>query len=211
MKKIIVLCIITPIISFSQSIIESTENNNLVAVIQAIQRGDSVNTQDDGGFTALHIAAWNGYLDILRYLLELGANPNIPSKAGSPPLRFATPEARALLIRYGAHEQENTPPAPRLLYSPKIYIENTKPITNTIVSNVVSNIITNISNFIESGTVYISNTYRIYDYPKRSYNLLSNLSPEQSIALHDWDADGNNSIHQAARAGNLERIKQLVT
>ncbi|MGL5956384.1 MAG: ankyrin repeat domain-containing protein, partial [Brevinema sp.] len=28
---------------------------------------------------------------------------------------------------------------------------------------------------------------------------------------HDWDADGNNSIHQAARAGNLERIKQLVT
>ncbi|MGL4677490.1 MAG: ankyrin repeat domain-containing protein [Brevinema sp.] len=209
MKKIIILCVLAPIISFSQSIIESTENDDLVAVMRGIQKGININFQDEGGFTALHIASWNGYLDILRYLLDSGADPNIASKAGSTPLRFATPEAKTLLIQYGAYESETQTPIPRLLYSPKIYVENTKPITNTVVSNIISNIITNISNFIEN-TIYISNTYRVYDYPKLSYNLLSNLTPEQSITLHDWDPSGNNSIHQAARAGDLDKIKQLV-
>ncbi|MBX9831122.1 ankyrin repeat domain-containing protein [Candidatus Babeliales bacterium] len=41
-----------------------------------------INRQNDGGRTALHIAASNKKLDIVNYLLEQGADPNIEDKQG---------------------------------------------------------------------------------------------------------------------------------
>lgn len=208
MKKLVLLCLFFPSIIFAQNIIQYAENNDLSSLMQSVQNGANINQMDPGGFTALHISAWNGYIDILQFLLNEGADPNIRSLAGSTPIRFATPEAKAILLQNGAISEDSlTPQVPRLLYSPNIYIEQAP--NQAPIKTIVSNIITNISNYIEQ-TVYVSNTYRIYDYPKKSYNLLTNLTPEQSIALHDWDVDGNNSIHQAARDGDLEKIQTLI-
>ncbi len=206
MKRIVLLCIFAPIVTFGQTLIELAEGNNLDGVILALRQGAYVNQTDEGGFTALHVASWNGYADVVRALLQAGANPNIPSKAGSTAIRFSTPEIKNMLVQYGAIDSEYNPTAPRLLYSPNIYVQKGE---NKPSVTIVSNIITNISNFIEYST-NITRNVRFYGYPKRSYDLLSNMSPEQSIALHNWDARGNNSIHQAAIAGNIERLKELI-
>lgn len=188
-----------------KNLIQLAENNNFLGVVQAIQDGTPINMIDESGFTALHVVSWNGYIDIARFLLQQGADPNIESKAGNPPIRFATPTIRSLLIQYGAREPAPDLIVPKLFNTPRIYIENrSAPVTNTI-----NNTITNISNFI-SNTTYISNTYYQYDYPKKSYDLLTQLDLEDSIALHNWDRDGNNSILQAAMDGDLDRIKELI-
>jgi ankyrin repeat protein len=41
-----------------------------------IERGAAVNQGDNSGFTPLHLAAANGYLEIARLLLEAGADAN---------------------------------------------------------------------------------------------------------------------------------------
>ena len=218
MKKLLLLLLwLTPTINHTQNLIQLAENNDYTGIVYAVQSSDTININmtDSAGFTALHVASWNGYIDIARYLLDKGANPNIVSKAGNTPLSFATPNIKDLLINYGAFEQDKNITLPRMLYSPNIYVESSTPppaplpLPNVVISNTVSNIITNISNFIEN-TTYVSNTYRIFDYPKKSYNLLTNLSPVESIAIHNWDVDGNNSIHQAAQKGDLKKIQELV-
>ena len=212
MKKLLLLLLLfIPTINHTQNLIQLAENNDYSGIVYAVQNSDvNINMTDGAGFTALHVASWNGYIDIARYLLDKGANPNILSKAGNTPLSFASPNIKNLLVNYGAFEQDKNITLPRMLYSPNIYMGNSAPTPSPVqISNIVSNIITNISNFIEN-TTYVSNTYRIFDYPKKSYNLLTNLSPEESIAIHNWDVDGNNSIHQAAESGELEKIQELV-
>ncbi|WP_298692838.1 ankyrin repeat domain-containing protein, partial [uncultured Sulfuricurvum sp.] len=48
-----------------------------------------VNAQDSGGATALHLAAWKGFTDIVRYLLQNGASGNAMSTDGMTPLDIA--------------------------------------------------------------------------------------------------------------------------
>ena len=209
MKKLLLLLLFTPVINYTQNLIQLAENNDYAGIVYTVQNSSvNINMTDHAGFTALHVASWNGYIDIARYLLDNGANPNIMSKAGNTPLSFASPNIKNLLVSYGAFEQDNAITLPRMLYSPNIYMESSSPPPAPTPVQ-ISNIITNISNFIEN-TTYVSNTYRIFDYPKKSYNLLTNLSPEESIAIHNWDVDGNNSIHQAAESGELEKIQELV-
>jgi len=60
----------------------------------------------DGG-TPLHVAADRGYLRIVKFLLEHGANPNMKNNYGNTPLHFAAtyghPEVAELLLEHGAN------------------------------------------------------------------------------------------------------------
>jgi ankyrin repeat protein len=42
-----------------------------------LARGGYPNSRSDGGQTALHLAAWSGDLDMVRLLVDAGANPNV--------------------------------------------------------------------------------------------------------------------------------------
>jgi uncharacterized protein len=51
-----------------------------------IQAGYNLNSQDDKGYTALILAAYNGHLDSVEQLLEAGADPCVEDKRGNTAL-----------------------------------------------------------------------------------------------------------------------------
>ena len=65
------------------------------------------NTRDAMGATALHDAVWSGRVELVRLLLDHGADPNIPHAEGlSTPLHYAAIKGNAaiaaILIDHGA-------------------------------------------------------------------------------------------------------------
>jgi len=48
-----------------------------------------INEKNDKGWTALIIAAYNGYNNITDFLLKSNANPNLPNLKGTTPLMYA--------------------------------------------------------------------------------------------------------------------------
>ncbi|OOV79296.1 MULTISPECIES: ankyrin repeat domain-containing protein [unclassified Acinetobacter] len=46
----------------------------LAEVEKSLANGTDVNSADDEGYSALHAAAENGYLDVVKLLVEKGAN-----------------------------------------------------------------------------------------------------------------------------------------
>ena len=51
---------------------------------------DDVNARDDDGATPLHQAAWEGDVELIRRLLEAGADPSLTdARFGSTPLEWA--------------------------------------------------------------------------------------------------------------------------
>ena len=55
----------------------ATYTNRGDVVRLLIQKGANVKATDDAGWTPLHLAASNGYVEIARLLLEAGADPNM--------------------------------------------------------------------------------------------------------------------------------------
>lgn len=63
-----------------------------------LSEGSDVNAADYSGLTPLHAAAARDSVDVVRLLLERGADPDAPVANGSSPLkhvrRLGTPEMR---------------------------------------------------------------------------------------------------------------------
>jgi len=74
-----------------EELIEAALGGNLARVKRlVIDCGVDPNVQDDDGDTPLHLAAWNGYLTIVKFLLEHGADPNIQDDDGDTPLDYGS-------------------------------------------------------------------------------------------------------------------------
>lgn len=89
---------------------------NLVALENELRSStDNVSAADKDGFTALHVAAQNGHIPIVRKLLAAGAEVNVLDCYGNGPLWTASRQASlaiatepafeiaALLLRSGAN------------------------------------------------------------------------------------------------------------
>ncbi len=82
---------------------EAVKKRNPALVRLLIGSGASANTENVHGMTALHLAAQLDQQQILRYLLQHGAEPGRRSKDGRTPLHFACgAEAVTLLLKHGA-------------------------------------------------------------------------------------------------------------
>ncbi|XP_055385492.1 ankyrin repeat and sterile alpha motif domain-containing protein 1B-like isoform X2 [Condylostylus longicornis] len=82
--------------------LEAARNGNIAVVekflnqkskkngpLASLRRGPGVNVQDSNGYSALHHAALNGHIDIVKLLLAHDASANLPDSRGSSPLHLA--------------------------------------------------------------------------------------------------------------------------
>jgi cytohesin len=71
-----------------------------------LEHGADPNAKNKGGWTPLHVAAYEGRVDIVALLLEHGVDPNVQDKFGLTPLHVAAYEGRVdvvrLLLEHGA-------------------------------------------------------------------------------------------------------------
>jgi ankyrin repeat protein len=78
---------------------------NLARVEEVLRSEPEVNVTDEGGYSAVHAAAENGHIEVLKLLIARGANLN-PFVDGLTPLDLAITSGRseviALLTQHGA-------------------------------------------------------------------------------------------------------------
>jgi ankyrin repeat protein len=98
--------------------IEGARYGDKDEVEEALARNTNVNATDANGRTALHVAAANGYVDIMEILLAAGANTEAPNFSGNTSLHWACLGGHLyainLLLKHGAspsalNEAEKTP------------------------------------------------------------------------------------------------------
>lgn len=70
----------------------------LEEVKKSLENGSDVNTTDDEGYSALHAAAENGYLDVVKCLVENGAD--VQYKAQYTALELAEMAAQTEISEY---------------------------------------------------------------------------------------------------------------
>ena len=78
--------------------------SNDLSTIRRLIRTTGVKTQDSDGNTPLMIAAGAGSAQAMRLLLDAGADPNVPNKAGATPLMWSAGDIGKvkLLLAHGA-------------------------------------------------------------------------------------------------------------
>ncbi|WVO18304.1 hypothetical protein L204_106019 [Cryptococcus depauperatus] len=83
-----------------QSPLHYAVSNNNVEEVQKILENDerSVNSKDEFGYTALHLAADRGFLDMTRLLLRFGADKGLKDQDGQTPIQLAEISCRDDII-----------------------------------------------------------------------------------------------------------------
>jgi hypothetical protein len=77
------------------------ENGSIEAVRELAAGGVDVNGHDGTGYRALALAAHRGDVKVSEALLDLGADPNLRWKDGTPIHQDATPAIRKLFVKRG--------------------------------------------------------------------------------------------------------------
>lgn len=78
--------------NYDQSLFTAAKQGNIVAVKELINKGADINFVCETsckGWTPLMIAAAENHIDVVKFLLEKGANPNVQNQYGRTALHFA--------------------------------------------------------------------------------------------------------------------------
>ncbi|XP_037546027.1 protein phosphatase 1 regulatory subunit 27b [Nematolebias whitei] len=80
---------------------EAVLSGNLECVKLLIRYGADVHQRDEEGWTPLHMACSDGFPHIARYLLSLGADPELENDCGEKPADLIEPDNKELLELFG--------------------------------------------------------------------------------------------------------------
>lgn len=69
-------------LAFERGIWYAAQTGDLPRVIKLFNQGQGLNEIDTAGYTALHYAARNGYLDVCKFLLANNVHVNAKTRAG---------------------------------------------------------------------------------------------------------------------------------
>ncbi|XP_020810440.1 ankyrin repeat domain-containing protein 49 [Drosophila serrata] len=93
--------------SIERMILWAVSENRLSEVREILRLdADTVNARDNDGYTPLHRAAYNNFVDMAKLLLQYRANPNARTELGWTPLHSAckwnNADCAHLLLQFGA-------------------------------------------------------------------------------------------------------------
>ncbi|XP_044044754.1 protein phosphatase 1 regulatory subunit 27b [Siniperca chuatsi] len=80
---------------------EAVLSGNLECVKLLIHYGADIHQRDEEGWTPLHMACSDGFPHIARYLLSLGADPELENDCGEKPADLIEPDNKELLELFG--------------------------------------------------------------------------------------------------------------
>ncbi|CAL8333464.1 unnamed protein product [Lota lota] len=80
---------------------EAVLSGNLECVTLLMKHGADLHHRDEEGWTPLHMACSDGFPEIARYLLSLGADPEILNESGEKPADLIDPANKELLVLFG--------------------------------------------------------------------------------------------------------------
>ena len=89
-------------LEFERGIWQAALDGDLAKIKQlAGKNAQTVNSKDQSGYTALHYACRKGNMEIIRYLVEAGANVNEKTRAGKvTPLQRAAYSGQLETVKY---------------------------------------------------------------------------------------------------------------
>uniref|UniRef100_A0A667Y0L2 Protein phosphatase 1, regulatory subunit 27b n=1 Tax=Myripristis murdjan TaxID=586833 RepID=A0A667Y0L2_9TELE len=76
-------------------------SGNLECVKLLVKYGADIHQRDEEGWTPLHMACSDGFPDIARYLLSLGADHELENDCGEKPADLIEPDNKELLELFG--------------------------------------------------------------------------------------------------------------
>ncbi|MBN8238552.1 ankyrin repeat domain-containing protein [Marinobacter hydrocarbonoclasticus] len=86
-------------LTLDKLLISAVRNGNLDLVKERIEAGANVNYQDPQAGSALGAAIYNDDVSLAQYLLETGADANLPNEHGIVPLELALHYAGDSMVR----------------------------------------------------------------------------------------------------------------
>lgn len=91
----------------------AVNENDIAKLAELIAAGKDINAQDDNGWTALHFAAQDRNIEMIKLLLKHGADPNLIDIYGNGPLWTATMNAGGSFECVAALLEHNALPDPK--------------------------------------------------------------------------------------------------
>jgi ankyrin repeat protein len=77
------------ILGSDQALLEAASDNDAKKVAELIRRGANINVKDKWGWAPMSMAAYGGYCDIAKLLMEAGADLDYEDVDGDSPLSLA--------------------------------------------------------------------------------------------------------------------------
>ena len=186
------------------SIFEAVRTGSMDRVKQLLAKGQgSVRDVTTHGLSLLHTASGLGFTNLVKYLIELGANVNASDEDGETPLHRAT-------SRNNNHDVA------------RILIENGADIARVSIGNKTA--LHTFANDTIVGILTSSDTLESIDSDSEGMSIShflswsSHITPEifergRTLDMHDlWaaDDDGRTCLHYAALKGNIDLLEHLL-
>lgn len=106
---------------YNRCLMERINRNDLSGAREMIEKGADVNqAQDSYGYTALGLSALLGQTELVKLLIQFGANPDLGHRSGDSPLSYAATHGHSDIVKYLLENGANPNHADSLGFTPLI-------------------------------------------------------------------------------------------